>query len=225
MFIGHFALGFASKQFAPRTSLALLIAAPIFLDILWPIFVLLGWERVRIDPGNTVFTPLDFVYFPWSHSLLMSLVWATALALLYQGFAHYWAGTVAIWIGVVSHWILDWISHRPDMPLYPSGPTYGIGLWNSVAATMIVELGLLSLGVGLYVKATRARDATGRYAFYAYVLFLILAYFGDRLGGTPSSIVEIVATSIVAQAILIAWAAWFDTHRNPFITADIPGEN
>src|SRR4029077_7128000 len=122
MFIGHFAVGLASKRFAPRTNAATLIAAAIFLDILWPIFVLLGWEQVRIDPGNTPFTPLEFVSYPWSHSLLMSLLWATAFALIYYAATRYRAGSVAVWIGVNSHWILDWISHAPDMPLYPGGP-------------------------------------------------------------------------------------------------------
>jgi hypothetical protein len=99
MFIGHFAVGFASKRFAPRTNLALLMAAPLFLDILWPVFVLMGWERVRIDPGNTRFTPLDFIDYPWSHSLLMSIGWATVFAISYQLAVRYWPGTVLIWIG------------------------------------------------------------------------------------------------------------------------------
>src|SRR6516165_7208247 len=115
MFIGHFAVGCASKKFAPRTNLGILMAAPLWLDILWPFFLLLGWEHVRIDPGNTRFTPLDLYDYPWSHSLLMSIVWATLFAGLYYTFARYRAGAIVIWIGVVSHYILDWITHRPDM--------------------------------------------------------------------------------------------------------------
>ncbi|PYX42210.1 MAG: hypothetical protein DMG81_02080, partial [Acidobacteria bacterium] len=89
MFIGHFAVGFASKKFAPRSSLAVLLAAPLFADILWPLFLLLGWEQVRIDPGNTKFTPFDFVSYPWSHSLLMDVVWATAFSIVYYAISHY----------------------------------------------------------------------------------------------------------------------------------------
>lgn len=128
MFIGHFAVGFAAKRFAPRASLAVLLAAPLLPDLLWPPLLLLGWERVRIDPGNTKFTPLDLAYYPWSHSLLLCLVFATGFALLYDRITHYRRGTLAIWIGVVSHWILDWITHRPDMPPYPGGPRLGLGL-------------------------------------------------------------------------------------------------
>jgi membrane-bound metal-dependent hydrolase YbcI (DUF457 family) len=139
MFIGHFAVGFASKRFAPRSSEAVLLAAPLLADMLWPVFLLLGWEQVRIDPGITRYTPLDFVSYPWSHSLLMLCVWATVFGGIYYAITRYRAGVIAIWIGVVSHWVLDWVTHRPDMPLYPGGALYGLGLWNSIAGTMLVE--------------------------------------------------------------------------------------
>lgn len=213
MFIGHFAVGFAAKKFAPRTNLAILIAAPIFLDMLWPVFLLLGWEQVRIDPGNTRFTPFDFVSYPWSHSLLMSIVWATAFALVYQLITRYWPGTVVIWIGVVSHWILDWITHGPDMPLYPGGPRYGLGLWNSIAGTMVVEFLMFAAGLWLYVRTTRARDRIGQYAFIAYVALLLVTYIGDRFSSPPSTVGEIAWPGIIAVLILTPWAWWFDHHR------------
>jgi len=215
MFIGHFAVGFASKRFAPRTNVATLIAAAIFLDILWPIFVLLGWEQVRIDPGNTRFTPLEFLSYPWSHSLLMSLLWASAFALIYHAATRYRAGSVAVWIGVNSHWILDWISHAPDMPIYPSGPRLGLGLWNSIPGTMIVELLMFAVGVGLYVHTTRARDRVGRYALLGYVILLLLAYVSDRFSDPPSSVNQVVWFGILAECIVIPWAWWFDRHREP----------
>src|SRR5215469_12189474 len=147
MFIGHFAVGFGAKKFAPRTSLALLLAAPLLSDILWPILLLLGWEHARVDPGNTKFTPLDLYDYPWSHSLLTCCTWATLFAVVYLALARYRPGAMAIWIGVVSHWILDWITHRPDMPLYPGGgPRLGLGLWNHVAATMTLEISMLAVG-------------------------------------------------------------------------------
>jgi len=216
MFIGHFAVGFAAKKFAPRTSAAVLIAAPLFCDILWPIFVLLGWERVRIDPGNTRFTPLDLEYFPWSHSLLMTVAWATAFALAYYWLSHYQPGTLAIWIGVVSHWVLDWITHRPDMPLYPGGgPRLGLGLWNSIAGTLVVELLMFGIGVWLYMSVTQARDRIGRYAFAAYVGLLLLIYIGDRFSEPPPSAAAVAGTGVAAIFILIPWVWWFDHHRLP----------
>jgi hypothetical protein len=215
MFIGHFAVGFAAKKFAPRTSMAALLAAPLFLDILWPVFLLLGWEHARVDPGNTRFTPLDLYNFPWSHSLLMSMVWATAFALINHRLTHYKPGTIAIWLLVVSHWILDWITHRPDMPLYPGSPRFGLGLWNSIAETMIIEIAMLAAGVALYMSVTRPRDRIGRYAFAAFVLLLLASYIADRFSPPPASMSEIAWTGLIATAILIPWAWWFDNHRDP----------
>jgi len=214
MFIGHFAVGFAAKKYAPRTSLALLLAAPMFADILWPPFLLLGWEHVRIDPGNTRFTPLDLYDYPWSHSLLMDVVWASALAVIYYLCTKYTPGTVAIWIGVVSHWVLDWITHRPDMPLYPGGgPRLGLGLWNSIPATLVIEASMFAIGVWLYADTTRARDRIGRYAFAAYVGLLLLIYIGDRFSPPPPSVADIAWPGLIAGVILLLWAWWFDRHR------------
>jgi membrane-bound metal-dependent hydrolase YbcI (DUF457 family) len=215
MFIGHFAVGFAAKRVAPRTNIALLLAAALFLDILWPIFVLVGWEQVRIDPGNTRYTPLNFVSYPWSHSLVMSMLWATLLALVYFLATRYRPGALMIWIAVVSHWILDWITHAQDMPIYPGGPRFGLALWNSIAGTMIVELLMFAIGVGLYMRVTRARDRIGRYALLAYVVLLLIAYVSDRFSDPPSSIDAIAWLGVIASAVLVPWAWWFERHREP----------
>src|SRR5215813_8438016 len=121
MFIGHFALGLAAKRATPRVSLAVLFAAAQLADVLWPIFVAVGLEQVRIDPGNTLVTPLDFVSYPWSHSLAMLLVWGAAFGWLVAVGARREAFVVIAAL-VVSHWVLDYVTHRPDMPLYPGGP-------------------------------------------------------------------------------------------------------
>ncbi len=213
MFIGHFAVGFAAKKFAPRTNLATLLAAALFLDILWPVFVLAGWEQVRIAPGNTRFTPLAFVSYPWSHSLLMAVVWATAFALVFYGITRYRRGTVVIWIGVVSHWVLDWVSHRPDMPLYPGGPKLGLGLWNSIPGTMIVEVAMLAAGVYLYVHATRASDPSGQYLLAGFVGLLLILYVADRFSPPPPSVAAIAWTGIAAAVIFLPWSWWIDRHR------------
>ena len=214
MFIGHFAVGFAAKRFAPRTSEALLLAAPQLADILWPVFLLLGWEQVRIDPGNTRFTPFDFVSYPWSHSLLMLGVWATAFGAIYYAITRYCAGAIAIWIGVISHWVLDWVTHRPDMPLYSGGARYGLGLWNSIAGTMVVELLMFAVGVWMYAQAKRAKDRIGRWAFIVYVLLLLVIYVANAFGPPPDNVGQVAWAGIAAVVILIPWAWWFDRHRS-----------
>ncbi len=147
MFIGHFAVGFAAKSLAPRTSLGTLFAASQLLDLVWPILVLLGVEKVRVDPGNTAFTPLDFVNYPWSHSLLMALVWAAGFALVYRARTGFARGAWVVGALVLSHWALDFVSHRPDLPLAPGASRVGLGLWNSVPATVIAETALFAVGV------------------------------------------------------------------------------
>jgi hypothetical protein len=213
MFVGHFAVGFAAKKFAPRSSVAVLLAAPLFADVLWPFFLLLGWEQVRIDPGNTRFTPLDFISYPWSHSLLMLCVWATAFGAVYYAFTRYWPGAIAIWIGVVSHWVLDWVTHGPDMPLVPGGARYGLGLWNSVTGTMVVEIVMFAVGVWMYVRVTRAKDRIGRWAFIAYVVLLIAIYIADAFSPPPDNVAEIAWAGVAAAVILIPWAWWFERNR------------
>ena len=143
MFIGHAALALAAKPLVPRVSLALLLAATYWLDMVWPVFLLVGIEQVRIDPGNTAVTPLDFVHYPWSHSLAAALAWSAlfGLACLRAGKR----AALLLALLVFSHWVLDVITHRADMPLWPgSGTLLGFGLWNSIPATIAIECAMFA---------------------------------------------------------------------------------
>jgi len=212
MFIGHFAVGLASKRAAPRASLSVLMAAPNLLDLLWPIFLLLSWEQVRIEPGNTAFTPLDFVSYPISHSLLTASGWGALFALLYWARTHYTRGAVVIGLSVVSHWVLDFITHRPDMPLYPGGPKFGLGLWNSVPATISVEVPMYVVGAWLYLSMTRARDRTGSYALLAFLAFGLVTYVANILGPPPPNPRAIAFVTLTLWLVPV-WAWWIDRHR------------
>jgi len=212
MFIGHFAVGFASKRLAPRASLGVLLAAPALLDLLWPLFLAAGWEQVRIDPGNTAVTPLDFVSYPISHSLLTACGWGVLFALVYWLLTRYASGAITIAFGVVSHWFLDFVTHRPDMPLYPGGPKLGLGLWNSVPGTVAVEGVMYALAIWLYFSMTRHRDRTGTYAMWAFILFSIASYIGAVFGPPPPSTSVIVWLGFTSWLIPL-WAWWFDRHR------------
>lgn len=160
MFLGHFAVALGAKKAAPKTSLGTLVLAAQLADLLWPIFLLLGWEQVRIAPGITRVTPLDFVSYPWSHSLAMQLLWGLALGIVYFAIRRDSRGAIVAAVCVPTHWLLYYISHRPDMPLYPESARYGLGLWNSLPATLITEVGLYALGIAIYLNATRAKDKT-----------------------------------------------------------------
>ena len=217
MFLGHFGLGLAAKKASPKTSLGTLWIAAQFLDLIWPIFLLLGLERVDIDPGNTVMTPLDFVSYPLSHSLLGAAGWAFLVAGLYRLIRHNARGTFVVWALVLSHWLLDFLVHRPDLPLYPgSDRMFGLGLWNSRLATMFLEGLIFVWGVSIYRRATRARDAVGTYAFRTLTFFLVLIYLLNVLGPPPPDS-RTVAIMDLGQWVLILWAYWVDRHREPVI--------
>jgi hypothetical protein len=196
----------------PRASLALLLIAAQLADLLWPVLVALGVEQVRIDPGNTAFTPLDFVSYPYSHSLLTLVVWGVAFGSIVRGLAPVRHALAVITALVVSHWVLDVVTHRPDMPLYPGGPRLGLSLWNSIPATLAVEMVMYAAGLWFYVRATRPHDATGRWAFLALVVFLPVAYISS-VGTVPPSIQALYTTALAGAALLTAWSWWADTHR------------
>ena len=212
MFLGHVALGLAAKRATPHVSLALLVLACQLADVLWPVFLALGLEEVRIDPGNTAFTPLDFVSYPYSHSLLLLFAWGAAFALLCR-FLVGGRGVLAVIMAlVVSHWVLDVITHRPDLPVYPGGPELGYGLWNSIPWTLVVELTMYAVGLWMYLRATRARDSIGRWAFTALAAFLLVAYLAN-LAGAPPSVPALYITAIIASVVLMFWSWWADYHR------------
>jgi len=213
MFLGHFAVGLAGKRFAPRASLATLLFAPLFLDLIWPIFLLLGWEHVRVSPGATAFTPLDFVSYPWSHSLHMTLFWSGLVGIVFRGITR--DNRSAIWVGcaVASHWVLDLITHRPDLPLWPGGPRVGLGLWNSVAGTVIVELLMFTIGLWMYLRVTRPRGSRGRLSLWLMVATLALLYFAD-MQPLPAGLSErTIALMALVGWLFIPWAWWIESTR------------
>ena len=173
-------------------------------------------ENVEIRPGITAFTPLDFVHYPYSHSLLALVGWGFALAVVYGLVRRPPLTVLLVLFGlVVSHWALDVLSHRPDMPLTITGSErLGFGLWNSIRATMIVETLMFVAGVALYCTATRPTDRTGTLAFWALIGILLAVYFSLAFGPPPPSALMVAWTG---QAIwlLVAWGYWVDRHRAP----------
>ena len=214
MIIGHYAVAFAAKKAAPRTSLGTLIAAAAFLDLLWPLLLLLGIEQVEIAPGITAFSPLEFTSYPWSHSLLMAVLWGLVFGGIYFASANYRRGAVVCALLVASHWVLDWIVHRPDLPLTPFGAeVYGLGLWNSIPLTLAIELALFIICVGIYVTATKARDRVGSLGLIGFVALTLILYAAAVFGPPPPNVTAI-AVADLGQFLFIAFAAWVDRHRS-----------
>lgn len=216
MFIGHFALGFAFKKIDARVSLATTFLAAQLADTVWPVFVLAGVERVAVDPGNTAVTPLDFESYPWSHSLLAMGVLAGLFAAIHYLKKRHLRTAILLAGLVLSHWVLDVLTHRPDMPVTPWSPDkLGLGLWNSVAGTVVVESLLFAAGIALALKATRARDGIGRWGFVGLVLLLSLIYVANLLGPPPPGPKAIGIASLALMLVLFPLVAWIDRHRRP----------
>jgi membrane-bound metal-dependent hydrolase YbcI (DUF457 family) len=214
MFVGHFAVGFAGKRAAPVVSLGTLFLAAEFLDVLWPSFLILGIESVRIVPGITEASPLDFVSYPYSHSLLAAAVWSVLFSLVYWLIRRRPRESVLLGLVVMSHWVLDFITHRPDLALTPvSRLRVGLGLWYSRPASLAVELLLFFIGILLYARSTRASDRIGRYGLWGLVGFLLASYLAAAFGPPPPS-AGALAWGGQSVWLLIIWGYWLDRHRS-----------
>jgi len=214
LFVGHFAVAFAAKRAAPRASLGALVFAAQFLDLIWPPLVLLGAESFHVEPGITKLTPLAFDSYPISHSLLMAAVWSLLVGAVYLGRKRYCAGAAMLGLAVFSHWVLDWITHRPDLQLAPGSPVRaGLGLWNHPVAAIAIESAMFLGAVLSYGSQTRARDAAGRWGFLSFVALLALIYVGNVAGPPPPN-ARVVAWMALAIWLFVPWAAWFDRHRD-----------
>ncbi len=220
MFLGHFAVGFALKKAAPRVSLGALFIAVQLQDLLWPLFLLLGFEHVRIDPGNTAVTPLDFYDYPFTHSLLGAALLAAIFGGAYRLFRGDGRSAIVLSLAAFSHWLLDFITHRPDLPLsWWGGTKFGLELWNSVGATVALELAMFGFGLSLYIWCTRVKRKPGSYGLGALVLVLLGIYSANILGPAPPGIAAItVAGNAMWLFVLAAW--WIDRNREVRLPQD-----
>jgi len=210
MFIGHYALALSAKKIDKLPSLAIMFVAVQLLDLLWPIFVLLGFETFEIEVGNTAMTPLHFVSYPYSHSLLMAVLWGILLSAGYYLFTKNKKGALLLGLLVVSHWVLDLITHAPDLALSPFGSTkYGLGLWNYPVAETIIEIGLFLSGVFLYFKTV---NPTRKIAFWSLIAFFLIIHIMNIFGPAPPSI-NAVAWSANAMWLFVLWAWWVERKK------------
>lgn len=213
MFIGHFAVGLAAKSIKPSLSLGTYFLAVQFVDLLWPTLLLFNIEQVVISPGITAVTPLDFVHYPYTHSLTMALVWAVAGFALVYFFKKDAKAALLIAACIASHWLLDFFTHRPDLPLTLSETTkVGLGLWNFKTVTFMVETGLFFGGVFLYTRNTTAQDNVGKFGFWSLITFLFVISISNMIGPPPPNVTAIAWAGHL-QWLCVIWAYWVDGHR------------
>lgn len=214
MFIGHYALAFGAKRYAPSVSLGTLFLACQFADLLWPTLVVLGIERVEVEPGNTAVTPLNFISYPYSHSMVMLVMWSALFALAYRTIKGWQPNAIAAVATLVfSHFILDFVTHRPDLPLTLTGSRrVGLGLWNAPMATLLIEVTLFAAGTAIYTVMTRAKDRAGAIGLWTLVAVLSAIYFAAIFGPPPPN-AQAVAMAGHLSWLFVAWAYWVDRHR------------
>ena len=209
MLVGHFSAGLVAKRIEPRVSLGTTVLAAMFSDVLWAVFLAAGIEHVAVAPGvgKNRMIGLDIVY---SHGLLPDILWAGLFAAIYFAIRKNARGAWVLFAAVLSHWVLDVISHRPDMPLAPGvHPVLGFGLWNSRPATLLVEGGFWLLAIALYVHATKATGRAGIYGFWIVIALLTWIWFTNITTPPPPSGVG----SLVFFTLVIVWAYWMNRCR------------
>ena len=215
MFIGHLGLSFAAKKVAPKVSLATLFIATQLVDIIWPFMLVFKVEKVALTPGYTKMNAFEFLYYPFTHSLFMGVVWGIIAGLIYAFIKKDTRGAIVIGLCVLSHWFFDLVVHREDLPLTPfSDYKVGFGLWNHVAATLIVESIIFFGGMFIYTSITRAKNKKGSWGLWSLAALLVLITISNTFGPTPpDSIMTLFISFIVLMGILIFLAGWVDKNR------------
>ena len=226
MFAGHYAVAFGLKRVEPRISLGALFLAVQLVDIAWGGTIFLGWEHARVVPGYLAASPLEFLDYPITHSLIAGMAWAAAMALIYYSLpttnvTHHWRASLIVGLAVLSHWPLDVIVHGPDLPLTPAGSArLGLGLWRSVPLTLLVELGLLAVGAALYATL-RSRRHPVRPLRLATLLAVIVAFYLSSFLGTPPADMRVIGALATLGCLALAGLAWWADRPAP----DVPPEH
>ncbi len=211
MFVGHYAAAMAAKAIEPKAPMWTLAAASQLVDIGWSAFIIADIEHARVDPSLPGST-LVLYDMPWTHSLPMALVWSVGAALLVRLLLRLpiWASAV-VGLTVFSHWILDWLVHRPDLALWPGGPTVGLGLWNYPVPEQALEIGLLAVCGAAWVAS---RKQLGRFAWpaIAFLGFLVALQIVAMLSPQPAGELgaESGATILAVYLVVVVIAALTD---------------
>lgn len=217
MFVGHYGPGFAIKALDVHIPLWLLFLAVQLVDVAWALLVLAGVEQVRIVPGITATNPLDLYYMPYTHSLVAAFVWAGAAALAWRWMRRGGSRSAALLLAaaVFSHWVLDLLVHRPDLPLYDDTAKVGLGLWNYPVLAFTLEAALLFGGMYAYYKVTRPRTRSGAYGMIVFGMVMLVLQAVVFFGPPPASPQQLALTALLSYLGFAAVAWWLERSRVP----------
>lgn len=217
MFVGHYGPSFAGKTLKKSIPLSVLFVSVQLLDVFWSVLVLLGIEKVRIIPGITRTNPLDLYFMPYTHSLDGAIIWALVAGVVYWlcRRRNGWAAAAVVSAAVFSHWILDLIVHRPDLPLYDNTLKVGFGLWNYPLLALSLELAFLFGGIYLYFRTTEAVTSIGRYGMVVFGLVMACVQVVVFFGPPPASDRAAAITALALYSVFAAAAYWLEKKRVP----------
>jgi membrane-bound metal-dependent hydrolase YbcI (DUF457 family) len=215
MFVGHYGPSFAIKSLRPAIPLWALFIAVQLVDVAWALLVLFGVEKVRIVPGITASNPLDLYYMPYTHSLVAAVIWSVTVAVVVMLLPRIATRSAAIWIGaaVFSHWVLDVLVHRPDLPIYDDTMKIGLGLWNFPAIALALEVALLFGGMVMYLRVTKPINAVGRFGLPVFGVVMVAIQSYVFFGPAPTSPAAAATTALVSYVVFAALAEWLARQR------------
>jgi hypothetical protein len=217
MFVGHYGVSFAARRFCPEIPLWVLFVAVQLLDVVWAPLILLGVEKVRIVPGITASSPLDLYYMPYTHSLVAALLWSAVGALawrLSRGGRPLRTGALVVGAAVFSHWALDLVVHRPDLPLYDNTAKLGLGLWNHLGLAFALETGLLLGGLALYLRG-RGGSPVPMLVFAGLMLVIHSVVF---FGAPPGSPAMAALMALGSYVVFAAAAGWLEARQTRLVS-------
>jgi len=208
MFVGHYGVSFVASRADRKLPLWLTFLSVQWVDVMWAIFVLLGIEKARIVPGITAANPLDLYFMPYTHSLTAALGWSLLATLVFAWLARpagQWKSAWVLGASVFSHWVLDFIVHRPDLPLYDDSVKVGLGLWNHPAPAFLLEAAIFLGGFALYWRCVPG--TTRRIVFALFGAFLLLVHVAMFFGPPPESTRQAAFMALISYAAF-AWGAY-----------------
>jgi len=209
MFIGHYGAAYAAKTVAPKAPLAAYFLAVQALDVLFSVFVLGGVEHMEIIHKYTAYNPYRLYDMPITHSLVGSLGWAVAVALI-AAIARL-PRRESLWLGlaVFSHFLLDLPVHTPDLTIAGNDTArLGLGLWNNVPLVLALELAVLLGGWLLFTRSKRGDATFPERRNQIFIVILILLTIVTPFAPDPPSPAAFAVQALVMYFAL-AWAgAW-----------------
>jgi len=213
--VGHYGPSLAAKAIKKGIPLWILFIAVQWVDVLWSIFVLFGIEKVRIVPGITATNPLDLYYMPYTHSLVAVIGWSFIALIIYKLLSrdNGWSAAAIVGGAVVSHWILDLLVHRPDLPLYDNTMKVGFGLWNFPILAFALEVLILSIGLYLYLRTTKPLSASGRYGMVIFSIVMLFVQGIVFFGPPPASEKAAAIIALGSYAVFAGVAFWLEKKR------------